>query len=277
MLDISGKINKNKELTGKDQRLFRRIITGFMFLGEKHLVEDVLNQIQITPDARITKSAYNYLTLFPNESQISQEILKYLKSPNNQFDYQEAWLLKILRYSLKNTLSIQKYAEEVFKNRDKHWYVKVQAINIMANRVIKPINFNKCTKFYEKEKDPEVKRVLIKLLCQLDSEKQFEILLNALYDPYYKISDLAKMLLMMRQTRELALTEINSLFRNFSERVLLDNFYKIGVLRFNTRKDVQKKLREKLLKVAPKIQSPYLKLKIKSVIKGIEYKQQKIA
>lgn len=276
LLSISNKINMKEELTGKDQRLFRRIITAFMLLGEKHLVNDVLEQIQITPDARITKSAYNYLRLFPNESTISRKILEYLHSPLNQFDYHEAWLLKILRYSQKNIIAIQKYAEQAFEKKDNHWYVRVQAVNIMANRVIKPTSFNKHIKLYEKESDLEVKRVLIKLLCQLDSKVQFELLLKALYNPYYKISDLAKMLLMMRQTKEFAMQEINSIFNNFTESLLIDNFYKIGVLRFNTNRIVLVKLNGKLSKVAPKIQLAYLKLKVKAVLKSLEFKQQKI-
>ena len=194
----------------------------------------------------------------------------------NQFEFQEAWLLKILRYSQKNRLTIQNFANKVFLNKRKHWYVRVQAANILSNRVIKPSGFNKCIKLYENEKHLEVKRSLIKLICQLDSRKQFDLLLDALYNPYYKISDLAKMLLMLRQTKEYALNEINSMFRNFHENTLLDNFYKIGVIRFNTNKTVLLRLRKKLLLVAPNIESPYLKLKIKAVIKDIDYKQQKI-
>jgi hypothetical protein len=189
LLAEKSKIEFNKELTGKDQRLFRRIITAFMLLSEKHLIQDVLKQIQINPDARITKSAYNYLILFPDESLISEEILKYLISFSNQFDYQEAWLLKILRYSHRNVLAIQKYSEKLFNNKKKHWYVRCQAVNIMSNKAIRPKDFDKCIRIFENENEPEVKRALIKLLCQLSSEKQFEILLNALYDPYYKISD----------------------------------------------------------------------------------------
>ena len=61
LLIIESEISSKEIITGKDQRVFRRIITAFMFMVENHLIKDVLEQVKISPDARITKSAYNYL------------------------------------------------------------------------------------------------------------------------------------------------------------------------------------------------------------------------
>jgi hypothetical protein len=268
-------LQKNTILSGKDLRLFRRIITGFMFLQDRALIEDVLTQIKINPDARMTKSAVNYLSLFPDEKIIAQEILTYLESAVNLFAYQEAWLLKILRFSSKEILKVQAYAKKTFKNTKKHWHVRCKAINILSNSIIKPVSFDRYLKLYENESEPEVKRTLIKLLCQLDSNRQHKALISAVYDPYYKINNLGKMLLMLRQDKEKALQELRFMFNDFSERKLIENVYKLGVIRFNKNREVIKKLKDYLLR-RPVITSRFLRLKMNSIAKDIGYKQLKI-
>ena len=262
-------------LKGIDLRIYLRLLTGFMLAMNNSAVNSVLNQIEINPDSRLTKKALNYLKLFPEESKISKRILKFLKSRSNLFAYQEANLLKLLKYSHRNVLKIQNYAEKTFRNKSKHWYVRSQAVNILSNRIITPRSFNKVVNTFKNEKMPEVKRALIKLLSQLDYHTQKEALELALYDPYYKISNLGKMLLFLRNDRESALQEIKYIFTDCYENKLIDNFYKIGVIRYNDDKEVIKRLRYQLIKNSPKMNNKYLKLKIKSINENLKSKQIK--
>jgi len=137
------------------------------------------------------------------------------------------------------------------------------------------VSFDRYVRLYENEKEPEVKRTLIKLLCQFDSQRQLRALTTAIYDPYYKINNLGKMLFMLRQDVEKALQELRFIFNDFSEHKLIENIYKLGVIRFNRNKEVIKKLNNYLLR-RPTISSRFLKLKINSIAKDIGYKQLKI-
>jgi len=269
-----GKLNKEKILKGKEIKLYRRILTGFILLHENDLVKSLLKQIQINPDERLTTKTVNYFKLFPEDSQISVGILSYLNSPTNLFAFQEASLLRVLRYSHKNISKIQEYARKVFmRKKNNHWYVRAQAVNILSNRPIKLNSFKSIMNLYNSEVQPEVKKAIIKFLCQLDFNEQLTALNDALYDPYHKISNLSKMLLVLRTDRDRALQELKFIFNECFENKLIDNFYKIGAIRFNQHKDVGDRLRFELKKHYSLIKNnKYLKLKFGAIIKHKQLK-----
>ena len=271
--DIAEKLNFGQRLTGHDLRLFRRLMTGFSLLMEDYLIDATLQQLKINPDARLTRNAFTYLNLFPTEAKISNEILIYLESSINLFDYQEAWLLKILRNSYKNPLKIREYAKKTYSNKKKHWYVRCQAVNIMADAVIGQKSFDRIIKMYDEENDYEVKRTILKLICQLEPKRQHVILFNAAYAPYDKIASLGKMLLELRFDNNKAIQEISYIFREYNENKLRDNFYKIGVIRYNKDKQVLEKLKQSLVNIQLPIHSKYLNLKRKAILQQISYKQ----
>lgn len=269
-------LSPDERFEGKDLRFFRRLITGFALLHEPHLVQLVIGQVRINPDARLTKSAANYLRLFPRESKIARQILKHLGSATNLFPYQEALLLRMLRYFSVHELAIQKYAQKAYRKKGKHWYIRCQAVNVLAKKVIRRSSFDSYVTKFEQETDPEVKRTFVKVLCQLDSRGQRGILYKALYDPTPKMSDLAKMLLSLRRDDGQAGNEIRYIFEDCYERKLVDHFYKVEVMRFHKSHNVVMKLSESLFKVLPIIQSRYLRLKINTILEQTRYKQQKL-
>ena len=245
-------------------------------MNDNTVVVPLLKQLQINPDSQLTKKAVNYLSLFPEDARIPEQLLKFLKSSVNLFAFQEAWLLKILKYSNKHVMKIKEYASKTYKNKRKHWYVRCQAVNILSNSIVRKNSFTKYIRLYENEYEPEVKRTLIKFLCQFDSITQQKALVKTIYDPYYKISELGKMLFLLRQNHEVALNEIRYIFREATERKLIDNFYKVGVVRFNKDKEVLNILRTNLMKILPIVRSKYLRIKVKTILGEIGPKQTTI-
>ena len=75
------------------------------------------------------------------------------------------------------------------------------------------------------------------------------------------------MLLVLRNDRDRALQELKYIFTECFEMKLMDNFYKIGVIRFNTDTDIVDKLKLELMKASHLMKNKYLKLKIKSILK----------
>jgi len=275
LIDEVDKLDQGNRLRGLDLRLFRRIITGFSLLADDRLVDSVLRQIRLNPDAMLTRSAVNYLRLFPNEPKVSAGILDFLRSAVNLFDFQEAWFLTVLRYSYTNTIKISDYARRTVEKKGRHFHVRCQAVNVLANSVIHKRSFEKIVRMYESEGEPEVKRALTKLLCQLDSELQNKCLLDGLYSPNYRISSLCKMLLTLRFRKQRALEELSYIFRDFSEYKLADNFYKLGVIRYNSDKDVLRILRDSLRDIGP-LQSKYLQIKRRAILSHISQEQMKL-
>jgi hypothetical protein len=269
-------LDYQKHLKGHDLRLFRRLMTGFTMLEDDHLIDAALYQLKINPDERLTRSALTYFSIFPTLAKISNDILIFLESSANLFDYQEAWLLKILRESYRNRLKIRNYAKKVYYNKKKHWYVRCQAVNILADTVIRPKSFDRVIKMYNEEDDIEVKRTTLKLICQFDPKKQREILMDCAYNPHYKMATLGKMLLSLRYNNEIAKQELAFIFRDCGEKKLRDNFYKLGVIRFINDKQIRERLTEYLTKIEFPIHSKYLKLKYKAILQQISYRQMKL-
>ena len=187
---------------------------------------------------------------------------------------QEALLLGVLRYSHKSLHKVLAYAKTTVRKKRKHWYVRCQAVNIIANSVIHPKSFDNIINMYTDENDPEVKRSLLKLLCQLDSEKQLKILNTAIYDPYFKIANLSKMLISLRQDKNLAIDTISYIFRDNSEHKLADNFYKLGVIRYHNDIDVLKHLEDSLSQALIPSYAKYLGIKRKSILEQLQVDKQ---
>ncbi len=78
----------------------------------------------------------------------------------------------------------------------------------------------------------------------------------------------------LRQDRSLAIQEINYIFRDYSEYKFADNFYKLGVIRYNKSDAVLALLEKRLLEASIPPHAKYLKIKCESILKQLQsYKQ----
>lgn len=260
---------RGRALTGKDLRLFRRLLTGFRLLDDPYLVNRTLLELERNPDARLIKSAIGYFRRFPNKGKIAERITKFLKSPINLFDEQEALLLSALRYFRDWPDEGSRYARWVLGSNEKHWYIRVEAALLLGQEVLRLQSVKWLLKLYQSESNEQVRRALLIPLCQLDPNNQGRFFREVVFERSPKTSSVAGMLIKLREDSNAAQSEIDYIFRDWSENKLLDQFYKIEVIRHNLDVSVRQALFGKLRSIRRFVHRPKLNKKVNVTVEMI--------
>lgn len=253
-------------LKDKDFRLFRRLITAFTLLQDGKLVNRLLLEIQRNPDYRLMASAMRYFRVLPNKVVISSKLIEFLKSPENLFAQQEALMIMSLRYMRDYPSELINYIKKIYRSKKKHWYIRSQALLLLAQMVLPEKMLSKMSEEYDREINIEIKRAMIAPLCQLGVNELKEFVKKISFDPNLKIGRLGRMLLDLHTDLDAAREGINNLFHNFDEIRLMDGFYAIEVIKHHPDLLVKEMLRKRLISFKRKIRRPILKRRTERII-----------
>ncbi|MBW2331925.1 MAG: hypothetical protein JRF08_00240 [Deltaproteobacteria bacterium] len=261
---------RKKAILGKDLRLFRRLITAFILLEDSYLISRVLKEIEKNPDNRLMVSAIRYFRRFPNKESVRNNLINFLHSPLNKFSLQEAQILIALRYARVYPQKLLSYVKRIRRSKSKHWYVRIQAILLLNQLELSKAELNSLLKQYNSEKNIETKKSLIKPLCQLDRDSLKEFFKESTFEKDSKITQLIKMLTLLQEKEDKAFREINSIFNDFREDKLMDEFYKIEIIKLSKSNKVREALLKNLKRKKRNIRRPILLKKINRVIQFLE-------
>ena len=259
---------RNRIIQEKDLRLYRRLITGFTLLESSYMVKNILRQLPKNPDARLADSAIRYFRHLPRSSKkISEELIKFLKSPINLFPYQEAHIIMALRYLREISIETIQYARKSLYQKSKHWYTRVQCALLLANLKLQPRNLRSLRKVYKDESNTEIKRALVGCLCQLGKDELNEFLRELTFENSKRLSSLARVLLsLLYNYNNAAVNEIASIFRHFDESILMDSYYKIEVIKYCSKNNVREDLLKRLKRIGRVVKRGHLREKINKTI-----------
>lgn len=273
------KIRTRKQtILGKDLRLFRRLITAFTLLEDSYLVSRALKEMEKNPDNRLMVSVVRYFKRFPSPKTIRKKLINFLSSPLNKFALQEVHILTVLRCAREYPKELLSYIKKIRKSETKHWYVRIQAILLLNQLELSQTELKSLLRQYKSERNIEVKKALIKPLCQLDKDALNKFLKESIFEKDSKITQVIKMLIQLQEKDEKVFNEINSVFNNFNESRLMDEFYKIEVMKFSKSNEVRDALLNSLKRQKSNIRRPLLLKKINRVIKfliGLNPQQKK--
>lgn len=261
---------RKKAILGKDLRLFRRLITAFTLLEDSYLISRVLKEIEKNPDNRLMVSAGRYFRCFPNKEIIRNKLINFLRSPLNKFALQEAQVLIALRYSRTYPTELLSYVKRIRRSKPKHWYIRTQAILLLNQLELSRADLKSLLIQYNSEKNIEIKKSLIKPLCQLDRNSLKTFLGESIFEKDSKITQVIKMLTLSQEKEDKAFSEINSIFNDFREDKLMDEFYKLEIIKFSKSDRVKEALLKSLKRKKRDIRRPVLLKKINRVIQFLE-------
>jgi len=259
---------RNKIIQGKDLRLYQRLITGFTLLDSSYMVDSLLKQLPQNPDVKLLRKSVSYLKNFPRRwERIANSLLDFLESSINLFPYQEARMIELLRYLRGISPRGISYARKCLRLKSKHWYVKVQSALLLASLNLQKRSLETFKKIYKNEKNVELKRTLVKCLCQLQKDELDKFLGTLVFENNKKLSFLGRMLVSIRYNRNnVAINELSNIFRNFNEEVILDEYYKIEVIKYCDQQGVRKNLLKRLKAVKRAVKREHLQNKINKTL-----------
>jgi len=261
---------KKKAILGKDLRLFRRLITAFTLLNDSYLISRTLKEIEKNPDDKLMVNVVRYLKCFPNSERIRDKLINFLYSPLNQFAQQEAHVLTALRYVRTFPKELTSYVKKIRRSKLKHWYVRIQAILLLDQLELSKKDLRSILKQYDSEKNIDVKKVLFRPLCQLDKDNLNKFLRKSIFEKHSKTTQIIKMLLFLQDKEAEAIREINYIFNDFREDKLMDEFYKLEVIKFSKHEKVRQILLKSLKGKIRAIRHPILLKKVNRIIEYLK-------
>lgn len=261
---------RRKAISGRDLRLFRRLITGFTLLKDPYLIPRALKEIEKNPDSRLMASVVKYFKFFPNKEIIRKKLVNFLYSPLNKFAQQEAQVLIALRYARICPRRLLSYVKKVRRSKLKHWYVRIQAILLLTQLELSKADLKSLLKQYKSEKNIEVKKALIKPLCQLSRDDLGKFLREAIFERNSKITQIIKMLILLQEKEDKALHEISFIFNDFYEVKLMDEFYKLEIIKLSQNERVLKSFLSNLRGKRRYVRHPVLSKKVNRAIEFVK-------
>ena len=255
----------------KELRLFRRLITGFTLLKDSGMVRIVLDQIERNPDARLLNSAVRYLRAQDrNLKRISKRVSECLIDRKLLFPYQDAHCLMTLRYQRELTAPVWKEAKKRLKARREHWYVRQQAAQLISLKMLSQRELRCLRESFQKETNIEVKRALAQALAQLPQQELYDMSRELLFDTHPEIQRLGRYYDGLLSEADKARGQIDSLFRDFREEVLIDRLYEVEVLSKAKNSGIRSTLRSRLRTVRKDLRKPMIIDRISLIIERIE-------
>ena len=266
--EIYRKVKRGNLTSGKELKLYKRLMTGFMLLNNSYMVKSVLKQLPRNPDSGLTQKTFNYFKFVPRSHKvISAKLITFLKSPINIFPYQEANIISMFRYLYEINQDIVNYCKSNLKRKKKNWYIRVQCGHLLSSVCLSNRVLESLQKLYFKETNIEIKKVLIACLCQLESNKLEKFIQELINENNKKIYSVGRMLShLFHNYKNRSLEETDNLFREYYDDKLIDFFYKIDVIKHCKSPVVKKNLIIKLKQSRRKVRKKQLIEKINCAI-----------
>jgi hypothetical protein len=269
-----GKVKGRKGvIRDKELRLFRRLITGFTLLKHSGMVRIVLDQLERNPDSRLLNSAARYLrSQVRNMKSISGRISAFLIEDKLLFQYQEAHCLMALRYQRDVTSGMWKEAKNRLRSKREHWYVRQQAALLISQKDLSRKELKSLWDLADNESNAEVKRSLVQALAQLPQNDLEALSKQLLFESDPKCQRLGRYYYGLLFDKDRAKDQLDSLFKNFQEDILVDRLYQMEVLSKAKNQEIHTILLGKLKKISGRIQRPILLKRVELIIARIKQK-----
>ncbi len=268
---VKGKraIIKDKEL-----RLFRRLITGFTLLQHSCMVDLVLSQLGKNPDARLLNSAVRYFRVQErNLRKISGRLLKILSSKEPLFPYQQAHFFMMMRYVRDIPTEVWKGARRILRLKSSHWYIRQQAAQLLSIKCLSNKELEIIQRRFDTESHLEVKKALCQALVQLPNDACVEFTRKLVFSTEPSLQKIGRFFHGLLYDEKKGMEQINLIFNQKREDILLDSIYQIEVLSKANEQSVKQELLKKLKKHKKRgIKRKDLKQRVENIIKRMENK-----
>lgn len=267
--------NRHQILQGKDLRLFTRLMTGYMLLQRSDMVGIALEQLAINPDEKLVSKTARYLRIQDRNRQlICQNLISLLDNRERLFPYQEAYVLRMLRYVREIPAAAFTDAKGILKKKSSHWFVKQQAAQLLALKPLKVREYKGIIDLYEQERNPEVKRALAQVLAQLPKDDLMKVINTMLFSTMPQIQIIGRFYSGLLSDEEKSVEQISSIFREFYEEKLIDRLFEVEILSKSDSNKVMKVLLKNLKTVRRRLRRKVLVHRVDVIIGSLQRRIQ---
>jgi len=251
----------------KELRLFRRLITGFTLLRNSGMINLVLAQLEKNPDSRLMNSAVRYFRYQErNLKKIADNLLRLLCFRESLFPYQQAHFFMMMRYVRDIPDKAWEEARRILRNKRSHWYVRQHAAQLLSLKSLNKREIKTIQKRFNAEDHSEVKKALCQALTQMSYKELVDFTRGLVFSTVPSLQKIGRFYHGLLFDEEMGLKQIDSIFRQEREDILLDNIYQIEILSKARNDKVKRKLLQELKKNKKHIKRKILRYRIEKII-----------
>lgn len=214
-----------KNLSSKNHRIFRRLMTVYGHCGRPHLKKAAIAALKELPDLKILDKALTYLTQLDyndHHDEIIKILFDMMGKKQLPFPYQIGTILETISFlNPNNIMKVASKARKYALNRKQHWFIQQKGLEVISCYPYKSEYSEKLASDYLKNDDPMVRRAAC-VLALRGTKKYIRKTLNALiYHPDPNLNRLSLYYLRLIQDKNFALKEIDRMKRGNNSDISL--------------------------------------------------------
>jgi len=213
-----------RQLGGRENRLFRRLMTVYGWCGRPQLHRAALTAIKELPDLRILRKALSYLTQlsYKTHGPSLDALMQLIENDQLPFPYQVAVAMETFADlhppdSTAVASRIRKYAF----GRKRHWMVVQKALEAMMTFPYKPAYAKTLAERFLKYDHPMPRRAACVFLLRSPKHHARRRLQELIHHPDHGLSRLALYLTRLNQDEQFAMQELARIKQSYRRDLLL--------------------------------------------------------
>jgi len=183
-----------KEMTAKDNRLFRRLLSIYGYCGRPYMKKPALTALKELPELRILKKALTYLTQldYKMHDEAVDTLMTLAEDEQFPFPYQNGLVLEMLiRMHPVNSDSVASRVQKYALAKKQHWMVVQKAIEVVITFPYQQRSAKSIAEKYLIHEHPMVRRAACALLLRSPKGHARQRMSELIYHPDHNLSHLA--------------------------------------------------------------------------------------
>ena len=211
-----------KPLTGLSDRLFRRMISAHITLGDTTIVPRLLSEISRNNDQRYTRYIVNASRVFPRLKPIQSRLFKLISGSQTLAPSREADFIKACRYQSRVFQPLLDHCKLRAVDEAQDPQVRAQSLLLIARTKLDEDIINKAKKIFEEEGNILIKRAASLILVRQRGNNNEAFIRSLAFHPNNELRKFGKYIHACKTNEQVARDLLKHAFNNEVSWLLVD-------------------------------------------------------
>ena len=211
-----------KSLRGLSDRVFRRLLTLHLQIGGDIILDRLINEITRNADYRLGLKLIQFARHFPRKQSIQSELLSFIRSERNIFPFQEAQILKAVRYLSRISSDMRTHCLSRAKDENMDAQVRVQALALLSRTALDVYTINIAKRVFADASRTAVRKAASLILVRRRGEANTKFVREMVFHPHNELRLLGRLLREVKNEERTADLILVQAFKKDYEFLLID-------------------------------------------------------
>ena len=211
-----------KPLTGLSDRLFRRMISTHITLGDTTILPRLLSEISRNNDQRYTRQIIRASRAFPRHKKIQTKLIQMIKDTPSLAPSREANFIQACRYQSRITDELLPLCKMKAEDISQDPQVRVQSLILLARTPLNSDLINIAKKTFDGEENVIIKRAAALILIRQRGNENEIFTRNLVFHPNNELRKFEKYIHACKTNEQVAHKLVEQAFKNEHPWLLVD-------------------------------------------------------